>query len=96
VVSEVQRGTVGFEAGFNVDDEILALGEFRVRPDQWDSRMEQYKAGETTSVLVARRERLFRLEVTLVAEPKKWRVETRPDATEEQKARLRAWLSPPG
>src|SRR5262245_16317921 len=73
VVSEVRRGTPAFEAGFNVDDEILALGDFRVRPDQWDSRMEQYKAGEKVGVLVARRDRLVRLEVTLVAEPKKWR-----------------------
>src|SRR5262249_4810603 len=94
VVSEVRRGTPAFEAGFNVDDEILALGDFRVRPDQWDSRMEQYKAGEKVPVLVARRERLVRLEVTLVAEPKKWKLGPRPDATDEQKARLRAWLSP--
>jgi predicted metalloprotease with PDZ domain len=94
LVTEVRRGTPGFEAGFNVDDEVLALGDFRVRPEQWDSRMEQYKAGERLSVLVARRDRLVRLEATLAAEPKKWRLEPRPDASEEQKARLRAWLGP--
>ncbi len=93
VVDKVKRGTPGYEAGLNAGDEILALGDFRVRPDQWTARMEQYKPGEKVSVLVARRDRLTRLEATFGAESKEsWALEVRPDATAEQKARLGAWL----
>ena len=64
VVSQVRRGTPSHEAGLNVDDEILAIDDFRVRPDQLDARMEQYLAGDRVSVLIARRDRLIRLDVT--------------------------------
>ncbi len=62
VVSQVRRGTPAHEAGLNVDDEILAIDDFRVRADQLDARMEQYVAGDRVSILVARRDRLIRLD----------------------------------
>jgi predicted metalloprotease with PDZ domain len=97
LVSTVRRGSPGAEAGINVDDEILAIGEFRVRADRWDNRLEQYKPGDRVSVLVARREQLMRLDVTLGPEPpRQWRLEPRPDASDIQKARLDAWLNPTG
>jgi predicted metalloprotease with PDZ domain len=93
VVSQVRRGTPAFDAGLNVDDEILAIDEYRVRPDQLDSRLEQYRPGQAVSLLVSRRERLLRLDVTLGEErPRGWSLETLPDATPEQQARLKAWL----
>jgi predicted metalloprotease with PDZ domain len=80
-----------------VDDEILAIGEFRVRADRWDNRLEQYKPGDRVSILVARREQLMRLDVTLGPEPpRQWRLEPQPDASDAQKARLTAWLNPAG
>jgi predicted metalloprotease with PDZ domain len=76
IVSQVRRGTPGYDAGLNVDDEILALDEYRVRAERLDSRLEQYRPGDRVSVLVARREQLMRLDVTLGAEPPKtWRLE---------------------
>ena len=42
----VRRGTPAYEAGVNVDDEILALGEYRVRPDGWEARLEAYRPGD--------------------------------------------------
>jgi predicted metalloprotease with PDZ domain len=93
IVDKVKRDTPGYEAGLNAGDEIVALGDFRVRPEQWSTRMEQYKPGETVSVLVARRDRLVHLDATFRAEPKEaWALEARPDATEEQKAHLKAWI----
>ena len=93
IVAQVRRGTPAFDAGLNVDDEILAIGDFRVRPDQLDARLEQYRPGQRVSVLVARRDRLQRVDVTLGAEPARgWSLEVRPDATDEQRARLAAWL----
>ena len=43
MVTQVKRGTPGYEAGFNVGDEILAIGDDRVPPDQWSKRMEYFR-----------------------------------------------------
>lgn len=96
VVSQVRRDTPGHSAGFNVDDEIIAIGELRVTADDWNARMEVYGPGQKAQMLIARRDRLMRLDVTFGAEPSQsWRLEVRPDATADQKARLAAWLAPP-
>jgi predicted metalloprotease with PDZ domain len=97
VVSQVRRGTPAHDAGLNVDDEILAIDDFRVRADQLDARMEQYVAGDRVAILVARRDRLSRLELTLGAEPaKSWQLELDPSATAGQRAGLDLWLAPSG
>jgi predicted metalloprotease with PDZ domain len=94
VVTSVRRGTPAIAAGLNVDDEILAIDGVRVRADGLAARLEQYKAGDTVQVLVARRDRLTPIDVTLGIDPQRpWRLETRPDATPEQKARVAQWLS---
>ena len=87
IVAQVRRGTPGYDAGFNVGDEILGLDDFRVGPEQWSDRMEHYRPNEKVSVLVARRDRLIRLDATFATEPAEtWALEVRPDATDEQKA----------
>lgn len=94
VISGLRRGTPGYDAGFNVGDEILAVNGFRVRPEQWPGHLENYRPGTTVDVLIARREQLMTLKLPLEARtPESWTLEVRPDATEEQKARLAAWLS---
>lgn len=94
MVTQVRRGTPAHDAGINVDDEILAIDDVRVRGDGLPARLEQYKPGDTITVLVARRDRLTPLPVTLGAEPgRPWRLEVAPDATEDQKKRFAAWLS---
>jgi predicted metalloprotease with PDZ domain len=92
LVSQVRRGTPGFDAGFNLDDEILAINDLRVRPDQLPARMEQYHPGDKASVLIARRDELMRLEATFGREPDDlWRVQVRPDVTPAQQQRVSAW-----
>ena len=96
LVSQVRRETPGWHAGFNVDDEILAIDDDRVLPDQWQSRLKRYSPGDRVSVLIARRERLRRLDVTLEAEPPNvWKLEFHPDASAAQAARRAAWLAGP-
>jgi predicted metalloprotease with PDZ domain len=93
VVSQVRRETPVHAAGFNVDDEILAIDDVRVRADGLAGRLDQYRPGDKVSVLVARRDRLMRLDVTLGAEPgRMWRLEPAPNASDEQKRRLSAWI----
>ena len=93
MVTRVPRGTPGFEAGINVDDEILAVDDVRVRADQWERRLAQYPPSRAAELLVARREALLRLPVTFGADPgNAWRLRPRPNITPAQQAALRAWL----
>jgi predicted metalloprotease with PDZ domain len=97
VVTVVKRGTPASEAGLNVGDEIVAIGEFRVPPSGWEERLKSYRPGEKVSLLVARRERLTRIPVTFGSKPKeRWTLEAAPGATPEQQARLAAWLEGTG
>jgi predicted metalloprotease with PDZ domain len=94
IVSQVRRGTPGFDAGINVDDEIVGLGDFRVRPDQWAASMDRYQPGQRISVLVSRRDQLMRLDATFGREAAdSWRLEISPDATAEQRQHLSALSS---
>jgi predicted metalloprotease with PDZ domain len=93
IVAQVRRATAAHEAGINVDDEIIAVDDFRVRADQLESRMEQYTPGERVSVLVSRRDRLLRLDARLGLEPLRvWQLEVDPAAAPEQRAALDFWL----
>jgi len=92
-VTQVKRDTPAWKAGLNVDDEILAIDDFRVRADRLEQRLEQYSPGQRVSLLVARRERILDLNLTLGAEPMRlWRIEMDPIATPIQAERLNAWL----
>jgi predicted metalloprotease with PDZ domain len=93
IVTQVQRDSPADVAGLNVDDEILAIDDFRVRADRLDNRLEQYQRGDKVAFLVARREQLVRIPVTFGTEPAKgWRLELNPAATDTQRRQLDAWL----
>jgi predicted metalloprotease with PDZ domain len=95
-VSEVPRGTPAWDAGVSAGDEIVSVGEERVRSGLLDERLAASRPGDRISLLVARRDRVVRLDVTLGAAPgRRWTVERNPDATAEQKAHLAAWLRQP-
>jgi predicted metalloprotease with PDZ domain len=93
VVSTVVRDTPGEEAGLNVGDEILGVNGYRLKAEQWPSRLESYKPGETVKLLVAHRDMLQEVNFVVTADnPVSWQLEVRPDATDAQKAHLKAWL----
>lgn len=93
LVTVVPRGTPAFAAGLNADDEILAINGFRVRADGLAARLGGYSPGDRVEFLVARRDQLLTLSVTLAAESRKvWQLEPVPQPTPQQEARLAAWL----
>jgi predicted metalloprotease with PDZ domain len=94
VVTEVRRDSPAYASGINVDDEIVALNDFRIRREQWTARVDLFDPGETVSVLVARRDELRRFTLT-VAPPAmdEWQLRVLTDATPEQQQHLRAWLT---
>jgi predicted metalloprotease with PDZ domain len=94
MVVEVRRGTPAFDAGITVEDELIAIDDFRVPPDRLAERLGAYRPGDEVTLLVARRERLLRLEAVLGEDPGEgWRLAPDPRASEEQRARLTAWLA---
>jgi predicted metalloprotease with PDZ domain len=92
LVSRVVRGTPAFDAGLSVDDEILAVDDYRVRADQFATRLDLYNTGDRVSLLIARRDKLTRLDLTFGAEPARFQLELRPNATSAEKRHLDDWL----
>lgn len=96
MVTRVPRGTPAAAAGLSADDEILAIGGFRVPPRALDERLQAFDAGQESALLVARRERLVELPVTFGEKPEEsWTLEVDPEATEAQEARRADWLGTP-
>jgi predicted metalloprotease with PDZ domain len=95
LVTQVRRDTPAMAAGLNVDDEILAIDDYRVRADRLDNRLEQYRPGDKVTLLIARREQLLRIELTFGSEPARaWRLEVNPSATDAQQSSRGRWLNP--
>jgi predicted metalloprotease with PDZ domain len=93
MVSQVKRGTPGYEAGFNVGDEIIGIGDDRIPAGQWAKRMDYFRPGEKVSVLIARRDRLQRLDAVFGQEPpRRWSLEALAGASDAQKAHRKAWI----
>jgi predicted metalloprotease with PDZ domain len=97
VVTQVRRETPAHSAGLDVDDEIIAIDNFRVRADQLNVRLDQYAPGDKVALLVARRDQLRRIDVQFGAEPeRRWRVESNPLATQSEQQQRSRWLKPEG
>jgi predicted metalloprotease with PDZ domain len=95
VVTQVRRDGPAAAAGLNVDDEIIAIDDFRVRADQLAPRLDQYKPGDRVKLLVARRDQLRTLELAFSTEPpRQWRLEVNPAATETAQRYRQRWLKP--
>jgi predicted metalloprotease with PDZ domain len=93
LVSQVVRDSPADQAGLTADDELISIDATRLGPDGLDTPLAQHRPGDKVTLLVSRRNELRRVEVTLAVDPSRvWILETRPDASAEQKARLETWL----
>jgi len=93
LIAEVRRGGPAERGGLNVDDEILAIDEFRVEATRLQNRLARYRPGDAVSVLVSRRGELRRLDVRLGEEPPRHgALEMSATASSEQRERREAWL----
>jgi predicted metalloprotease with PDZ domain len=96
IVSKIPRGTPAALSGLNAGDEIIGIDDFRVAPDQLAKRLEHYRPGQRVSFLIARRDRLRHIYLTLGDDPGALQLDFRPDATPEQRRHLAQWLHNPG
>ena len=95
LVSQVRRDSPAEAAGINVDDEIVALDEFRVAADRFDARLDQYRPGDRVRVMLARRDQMLGLVLTLGTEPARHgRLILDPMAPEAAVQQRTRWLQP--
>ncbi len=93
LVKSVRRDGPAHAAGLNVDDEILALGNYRILPANFSDRLGQYRPGDRLAITVARRDALRTVPVALGRHPgSPWKLEFDPEAPPEAAAARRAWL----
>lgn len=96
VVKQVLRDSPAHRAGIDPHDEIVAIDGYRVTPEDWPRRLEAYRPDDRLTVLVARRQEMRSLDVTLGSAPRAtWRLESDPEASTEQQAAREAWLATP-
>jgi len=94
LVSQVRRDTPAHDAGFNVDDEILAIGDHRVLANQWNARIALTAPGSQISVMVSRRGTLRRLAIVVGTQPtNQWDLQPVEEASPAQERHREAWLT---
>jgi len=94
VVKSVLRDSPAFLAGLNVDDELIAINQLRVRAGDVEARLKRYHAGDEVELLVARREEIKRLPAKLSVKPAvPYELEVIADADPVVVARRDAWLA---
>jgi predicted metalloprotease with PDZ domain len=93
VVSEVVRDSPAFEAGINVDDELLAIEGFRIARDGVGAHLERHRPGEAVEVLLSRRDRMRTIRLTLGTRPAEdLRVAVDDGASATTRAARASWL----
>lgn len=92
-VTQILRDTPAHAAGLQVDDELLAIDDYRLPPGGLDERLARYRPDDRVTLLVARRGEIRRLRVSLGRAPEQtWRLQVRDDASPVQRSHLEAWL----
>lgn len=95
MIKRIQRESPAHKAGLNVDDEWLAINNFRIGSD-WSDRLSHYQPDDEIEVLLSRRGKLLRVPVRLAIKPiANWKLEPAKEPTAEQKAALTQWLQLP-
>ncbi len=92
-VRSVRRDGPARAAGLAAEDEILAVGGYRVAAEDLEERLRQYAPGDRVEILIARRDEVRKVPVVLAAHPgSPWRLEIDPEASEEAARARGSWL----
>jgi predicted metalloprotease with PDZ domain len=89
VVSAVLDGSGASDAGLIAGDEILAIGGERLTKDRLKTLLDSFVPGETTELIVSRRDKILSLEITLDnAVPDHYAIVLKPDFERRDITRL--------
>lgn len=91
-ISAVTEGSPAYKAGINVDDELIAINNFRV--EESESRiLGQFEDAISVDLLIARRGALKTVALPIQRrEPETWQLKIRTDVNEKQLESLTSWL----
>jgi predicted metalloprotease with PDZ domain len=93
VVSAVLEGRSGSAAGLVAGDEVLAIGGERLTPERLESLLSSFDPGERTELIISRRDRILRLDITLdTAIPDHYDIVLKPDFERRDITRLQSLL----
>jgi predicted metalloprotease with PDZ domain len=96
IVTEIVRGGPADLAGWNVDDELLAVGDFRASENLIREHLGQLGIEKPIESMLARRGQLIQRPITLEPHrPDRWKLATAKKATDQQLERRRQWLDQP-
>ena len=100
VVASVTRGGPAWSAGLRPNDELVAVDEDRVPRGGLKILLRRHNPGQSVEILVARKGRIRRMDLTLGTRPSRVRIVVDPDADAHAERRRRRWLEgsrlPPG
>ncbi len=92
VIQQVNSGTAGYDAGLNIGDEILALDGYRLRPNQLQQRLGDFRVGDKIQLTIFRQDQLRQLDISLrIAETPDYTVRHTANPSELQKQIYAAW-----
>jgi predicted metalloprotease with PDZ domain len=92
-ITSVRDDAPARSAGLAAEDEILALDGLRIDPRTWTERLQQYRPGDRTQVLIARRDAMRTHSLTFAEHPgSPWRLEIDPDASADAVRDREAWM----
>lgn len=93
VITQVVRGSPADLAGWNVDDELLAVDRFRATEALWNDQIKQFTLGKPIPCLISRRGKLVETELVL-APPQKdeWKLSLPKKSSDWQAAQRQDWL----
>jgi predicted metalloprotease with PDZ domain len=92
-IFNVRNNTPAEDAGLQVGDEILDVAGRKVTRDNWFATLARYKPGDAVPFTVKRDRQTIKTKLVM-GQPDRfeYKIELKPDATNEQKALRAAWL----
>lgn len=103
-ISAIRSNSAAFKAGLNIDDEVIAINDFRTSKSKWEDQLKSFAANtaeQTTKskstivrITISRRGALKTLPLELSKAPNEsWKLKVIAKPSGDQTARIRAWLS---
>jgi len=94
MIESVRNNSPAENAGLQQNDEIVSLAGKKVVKDSWLKTLARYKKGDAIAIVVKRNRNTLKKEIIL-GEPDRfeYRIQEKPDATNQQKTLRAAWLS---
>ncbi len=92
IIRRVIAGSAAQAAGLDLGDELLALNGKRVRSNDLNERLKDYKVGDKVTLTVFRDEQLRQIEVTLQAPAPDYEVQRVKEPSALQKKIYTSWL----